>query len=139
VKGAVSQCPSSVDREEEAAAAVVVGIEVQDERVGVEPGVAPAEARNDLPRLGVVHTRGDVERLVIVGEPHLGALGRRCALRRIALREARDGGLATPHGLRERAVEGDGLGQAHGPHLGLALDRNLDVLARRGRGDEQRK
>ena len=57
-----------------------------------------------LSRLGVVAEGGDVEGLVVVGDPDLGLFGRRLAVVGIVLGEAR-GRRALPDGLVQAAVQ----------------------------------
>ena len=97
-----------------AGALVEVGIDRDHEPVGVGLRVAAAEALADLRRLGVAAERGDVEGVVVVGDPDVGRLGRGGAVVRIVLGEAGRGGGGLPDGFIEAAVEGDGLGGADG-------------------------
>jgi hypothetical protein len=68
---------------------------------------------DDVRRIAVVTDRGDVERLVVEGDPHLGGFGGRLALERIGLHEVIGGRSAAPDVLVEHAVNGHRAGEAH--------------------------
>ncbi len=93
---------------------VEIGIDADGEPVGIGLAVAAAETLADLGRLGVVAEGGDVEGVVVVGDPDLRGLGRGPAVVGIVLGEAGRGGRGAPDGFLEAAVDDDGFGGAHG-------------------------
>ncbi len=116
-----------VDGEVVAAAPVVERIEEQDEAVAGHALVAPAQARDDRVGVRVPHPRPDVERVVVVGDAHFGALGRRLAFVLIGLEPAGHGWRLLPDRLVELAVHVHRLRQAH------RLDRARDEAVGCGR------
>jgi hypothetical protein len=85
---------------------IVIAVDLHDEEVGVrKPGVAPGQPCRD--RLRVAEHRAYVERLVVVEQADVRALGGRLALVRIDLREARDRLRRRPRGLVRVTVDLD--------------------------------
>ena len=80
-------------------------IEVEIEEVGVAVVVAAGQPARDERRLAVVHPRGDVHRLVVVGNSNFGPLGRRLAFVGILLREVGGCGDALPRFVVEAAID----------------------------------
>ena len=125
---AIAHEPRWVDLEEIAGTPVLERIEDPLEAVvGVQKGVALALEGEDAVRI-VIDDRPDVEVVIIVGDPDLGALGRLAALHRILLREVRDGDRERPELLLDTTVELDFRAVAQPVRLqceGLVLARLL--------------
>src|SRR5262249_16682313 len=84
---AVVERAGRADLEVIAAAPVTVGIDEQAKLVAWNGDVAPREARDDGVGCRIEHARSDVERVVVVGDAHLGLHRGRRPLDRIALLE----------------------------------------------------
>ena len=69
---------------------VVMGVEEDREPVGIGDDVAAGQPPDDARRLAVVQAGGDIDRVVVVGEPQFGLLARRLPLVRQPLDEAGD-------------------------------------------------
>src|SRR6266566_1896686 len=106
---AVIERPGRIDPEVEAAALVVIGIDVDLEAVGAGALIAACEAPDDRIGMRVVKPRPDVERRVVVRHEDDRALGRHRPLIGIALRKPGEplGGL--PEGFVQHTVDRDGL------------------------------
>ena len=116
-----------IDLEEQASDVIVIGVEDHFEIIGVHVGVAPHEASPDPARAGVVvHPRADVDRRVVVREPHLGALGGGVAGVGLGLAQAGRHRGRAPHVLVELAVEMDRLAELDRPDLRRGV--GMDVL-----------
>ncbi len=94
-----------VHTELERRAAVVIGIDRDDDPVGCRALVATCQLADDLVRLAVVGADPHVERAVVVKHPGPGALRRRLSLLRVTLYEAQDGLGQRPDGLVEPPVD----------------------------------
>jgi hypothetical protein len=102
--------------------------------------VAAREHAGEEGGLAVVGADGDVDRLVVVGKPRLGAFGGRGAFGGLALHEFADDGRLRPHGLVEAPVDEDRRGGGHGlrVHHGAPFTAGLARRRRqRRRGAEQ--
>ena len=128
-----------------AGALVEVRIDGDHEPVGVGLGVAAAHALADLGRVGVAAEGGDVEGVIVVGDPDLGRFGGGGAVLGVDLGEADGVGRGLPDGLVEAAVEGDGLRGADGLD-GLGVGRGEGGAGSgfvrgesEGRGEDERE
>ena len=101
------------------------------------PCIAAPLKADQLVRFGVEAGHAHVERVVVVGDPHLGAFGGRSSVRRIDLDEISGWGERGPERLIQATVEGDhaDIGQtSRGDRtLSVALGRRLLCQSRQGR------
>ncbi len=86
-------------------ATVEVSVELDLNRLGLAPIVPPAQRR--LHRVGAEHTSTNVQRAIVVGEPHLHPVGRLGALLRFRLHEIGDSPSSLPDHFVQRAVNPD--------------------------------
>jgi hypothetical protein len=68
---------------------IVVWIEIHDECIGFRVLISSRELPGDAPGFAVVHSGRDVQRIVVIRDPQLRALGRRFPFVGIPLCEAR--------------------------------------------------
>ena len=107
------------DLEDVAVPAVEVGVERDDHPVVLADPAAPVEDDAvDPVGFGIEEREPEVERVPVVGDPHLGPLAGRRAVHRVALPEAGDRGDPGP----ERLVE-------HAVHAGRSLDADRPRFA----------
>ncbi len=138
VEHAVAQRTRGVDGEIVAAPPVVIRVHIESQLVRAEACVAAAEAADDRARLGVEQAGADVDRLVVVGDPHFRFLRRSRPLRGVALGERRHRGRGGPDLLVEEAVHHDGRRRPRGVDGRRLRFNRLDVLARSRQGEQQR-
>ena len=124
VEDAVDLHIRRIDPELRAGEAVVLRIDVDAERVGFETVVAAAQECGD--RIGVIHDRADVDRVVVVDDFHDRFLCRRFAVVGIVLRELGDLLCVPPRFVGEIAVDRGRLGDARGAKRGTRLRRISD-------------
>ena len=110
---AVEERAAGGDAEVEAGALVVVGIEIDGERIGCEFGVSAAEKRLDFSWVRIEKPGPHVNRVVVVQDANLRLLGRLLSLVRIALGERGVGRGGLPRGFIELAVDADAALDAH--------------------------
>jgi hypothetical protein len=91
--------------------------------------VAPRQRASDRLRTRVVTGHPDVERGLVLEDPHLGPLGRGAALVREDLHELRPDARVPPRGLLEPAVDAEGARGAFG-------DDGIPLRVGRRRGGE---
>ncbi len=92
---------------------VVHRVEIDIQEVGIAVVVAAREPARDERRLAVVHPCPDVHRLVVVGDPQFGPLGRRLAFVGILLGEAGGSFDTLPRLVVEAPVDHGGVRHAH--------------------------
>ena len=83
--------PSGRQRESVRGTAVQIGIERDDEDLGIAIGITAGHRAADRAGIGAIHPRADVERIAIIDQANLGSLRRWLALVRILLDEIDDG------------------------------------------------
>ena len=106
--------PQRVHVEAEGAAVVVVAVEQHPEVVALRGRVAAPQLARDARGLPIVQPRPDVEGVPVVDHPHLGGLGDRFPLLRVALAEVGEGDRRAPRGVVEATVEDRGAVHPHG-------------------------
>ena len=113
----VAEHAGGVDAEVEGAHAVAAAVDVEPDPVRGELGVAPHEPLDDG-RVDLLAVDADVDRVVVVEDPHLRALAGRRALVGEVLGEGVGGHGAAPGRIVELAVDLGALARAHGAHVG---------------------
>ncbi len=93
---------------------VVVGVEEDREPVGIGDDVAAGQPADDARRIAVVQPGGDIDRVVVIGQPQFRLLARRLSLVRQPLDEAGDHARLLPGEVVEPAVDADGARRAAG-------------------------
>ena len=124
-----------VGAEDEAVLLVLVGVEDDLERIHVaEARVAARVGRDDLRRIGVVHHRADINRLVVVDDADFGGFGRGLPFERLGLDEVGERGRGLPDAIVQHAVDRRRFRRRHrgGDRPGVLRQR------RRGTGEEQK-
>jgi hypothetical protein len=106
---AVIEGASRIDPEVEAAALVVIGVDVDLEAVGAGTLIAARQTRDDRVRMRVVEPGADVERRVVVRDVDDGALGRHRPLVGIPLRKPGEPLGSLPERFAQQTVDRDGL------------------------------
>ena len=95
-----------VGPEDEAVLPVEEGIENHQERVRlVQLGVSPGIGRDDQRRIAIVQDDAHVDRVIVIEDSHLGALGGRLSFERFGLDEAGKRRGVLPHALVEGAID----------------------------------
>jgi hypothetical protein len=130
--------PRWVDEDGRAPRVVVVGVEDELDVVAAAELVAPRElGAHPGAAQRVEHPRADVQRLRVVEDADLGALGGGLALARVLLPEVGGNGCRRPRRLVQPPVHHDGRGALHRLQ-GRRLARGVRaVLRRRGHGERQ--
>ncbi len=129
---AIGAHAGGIDGESKGGAMVVVRVDVDAEEVAAGGRIPAAEPRDDARGVVVVQSRGDVERIAIVRDHHVGALPRLGAIARLDLPESGGAFRGRPHGVAQAAVDRRTLARGAGGDGGNAAVDDDD------RGDDQR-
>ena len=95
-------------------AAVHLRVEGDGEALGVAEPIAAGHGAGEILDVAASHAGGHVERLVVVGDVHLGGFRWGLSLAGLPLHEVRDGGELRPAVVIQAAVDAGGARNAHG-------------------------